>query len=55
MTWTDASELCIEGKGWTDTRETFHRLPARAEALVREVIWDLSRKPTGIIIRFGRF
>lgn len=50
--WTDAVELCVEGKGWTDTQEPYHRLPARAEGVVRDVVWDLSRKTAGITVRF---
>jgi len=50
--WTNAAELCVEGKGWRDTKALFHRLPARAEGVVRDVIWDLSTKTTGITVRF---
>ena len=51
--WVDARDLCVEGRGWTDTEEYFDRLPARAKSKVREVIWDLSRHSTGISIRFS--
>lgn len=50
--WTPAASLCIEGRGWEDTKELFHRLPAKAEGVVRDEIWDLSQKTTGITIRF---
>jgi lysophospholipase L1-like esterase len=50
--WTNAEELCVEGKGWRDTRAFFDRLPARAEGVVRDVIWGLSRKTTGITVGF---
>jgi hypothetical protein len=52
-TWIKAEDLCIEGKGWQHTARTFHRLPARAKGVVREVIWDLSTKPTGLTVRFA--
>ncbi len=50
--WTAAEGLCVEGRGWTDTKEYFDRLPARAEGVVREEIWDLSRTTTGLTVRF---
>ena len=50
--WTNAKDLCIEGRGFSDTKELFHRLPARAEGMVRDVIWDLSQKTTGIYLQF---
>ena len=51
--WTDARQLCVEGRGWEDTKEFFNRLPTRAEAIVRPEIWDLSRHTTGITVRFS--
>jgi hypothetical protein len=50
--WTDARELCVEGKAWTDTKEPFDRFPAKAEGKVRDVVWQLSRHATGITVRF---
>lgn len=52
IAWTNAQELCVEGKGWSDTKDFFHRLPARAEPTVRPEIWDLSRHTTGLTVRF---
>ena len=50
--WTDARALCVEGQAWTDTKEPFARLPARAESQVRDIIWQLGRHATGVTIRF---
>ena len=50
--WTDARELCVEGKGWTDTKGPFERLPARAEGRVRDAVWRLSRHSVGVSIGF---
>jgi hypothetical protein len=50
--WTDATTLCVEGQGWTDTKSPFDRLPARAEGVVRDVVWDLSRHSSGVTVRF---
>jgi len=53
LDWYDVCEFGIEGKGWNDTVGPFDRLPARAQRVVRDVIWDLSRKPTGVTARFS--
>ncbi|MCB9891399.1 MAG: SGNH/GDSL hydrolase family protein [Planctomycetes bacterium] len=50
--WIDARTLTIEGQGWTDTEAPWDRLPARAKALVREQVWNLSRHSAGIAVRF---
>jgi hypothetical protein len=34
--WHDIRDLAVEGKGWTDTRAFFDRLPAKAEGVVRK-------------------
>lgn len=53
LQWIDAATLPIEGRGWSDQCETpFDRLPARAKALVREPVWDLSQDSAGMLIRF---
>lgn len=52
VAWYDASQMPIEGKGWTDTASPFDRLPARAQKLVRPIIWDISRNSAGLLVRF---
>ncbi|MBT3345514.1 MAG: hypothetical protein HN712_06025 [Gemmatimonadetes bacterium] len=52
LSWHDVSEWEIEGKGWTDTARRYERLPARAEGVVREPVWDLSRASAGLCLRF---
>lgn len=39
------------GRGFTDTTRTYDRLPARAEAMVPELVWDLSRMSSGLFTR----
>lgn len=48
----NAAELTIEGQGWSDTKATFDRFPAKAEKLVRPAVWSLSRQSAGICVRF---
>ncbi len=52
MAWKDARELLVEGQGWKETAAPYDRLPAKAEALVRKEVWDLSRHSSGIAVRF---
>ena len=52
IVWTDARQLTIEGKGWTDTAAPYDRLPAKAQGVVRQPVWDLSRDSAGYSVRF---
>jgi hypothetical protein len=52
LQWHDARELTIEGKGWSDTRKFYDRLPARAEGTVRGAVWGLSQDSAGMAVRF---
>ena len=50
LLWHDIRSLDVEGKGWTDTKSFYDRLPAKAEAIVRKPVWNLSRDSAGICI-----
>lgn len=50
--WHDARKLPVEGQGWTDTKAPYDRLPAKAEGVVRDEVWNLSRDSAGIAIPF---
>ena len=52
LEWIDARTLTIEGKGWSETEDFFHRLPAKAKGVVREPVWELSRHTAGISVHF---
>lgn len=52
LTWYDIRELKIEGKGFTDTKSFYDRLPAKAEGKVRAPVWGLSQNSAGIAVRF---
>ncbi|MFN7138895.1 MAG: SGNH/GDSL hydrolase family protein [Limisphaerales bacterium] len=52
LVWHDVRTLPIEGKGWTDTRNFYDRLPARAQKVVRAPVWELSQNSAGISARF---
>jgi lysophospholipase L1-like esterase len=50
--WHNASELSVEGSGWTEKKHPFDRLPAKAESLVRPPVWDLAQHSAGLSVRF---
>jgi hypothetical protein len=52
LRWHDAADLPLEGRGWTDTKRPYARLPAKAESLVRRPVWDLSQHSSGFSVRF---
>ena len=52
LRWLDIREFCIEGKGWTDTKQFYDRLPAKAEGVVRPGVWSLAQDSAGICVRF---
>jgi len=52
LLWYDALALDLEGKGWTDTKKPYDRLPGKAEGVVRKEVWSLSRHSAGMAVRF---
>jgi hypothetical protein len=50
--WFELRQFGVEGRGWNDTKDFYDRLPARAEAMVRKPVWDLSRNSAGLCVRF---
>jgi hypothetical protein len=51
--WIDATELGLEGQAWKDTALPYDRLPAKAEGVVRDAVWNLSRQSSGLLLRFS--
>lgn len=52
LDWHDAREWGVEGKGWSDTKRYFDRLPGKAEGVIRDRVWELSRHSAGMCVRF---
>lgn len=52
LKWMNALEIGLEGKGWEDTHRPYDRLPRKAQAMVPEAVWNLSRTATGMCIHF---
>ena len=52
LKWLDIRDLTIEGKGWTETKSFYDRLPAKAENVVRSPVWNLAQNSAGISVRF---
>ena len=52
-TYYDIRLLGVEGQGWSGgTKAPYDRLPARAEDVVRDAVWNLSRNSAGMAVRF---
>lgn len=51
LVWTDVVDWPIEGRAFADRKAPYDRLPARAEAVVRKEVWDLSRDSAGLLVR----
>ena len=52
ITWYAVSSWGVEGRGWSDVKRFYDRLPARAEGAVPEKVWGLSRHSAGMSCRF---
>jgi hypothetical protein len=52
LRWYDARNLTLEGRGWSEVKDHFDRLPAKAEGVVREPVWTLSLSSAGMCVRF---
>ena len=50
--WYNVKDIGVEGKGWTNTKRYFDRLPSKAEGVVRDPVWNLSRHSAGMCMRF---
>lgn len=51
--WYRAQDIGVEGKGWDATESYFHRLPAKAQGVVRDPVWSLSQNSAGLCLRFA--
>ncbi|KAA5538911.1 hypothetical protein FYK55_26100 [Roseiconus nitratireducens] len=52
LQWHDVQDWGVEGRGFEDTKKYFDRLPAAAEGVVRDAVWNLSRHSAGMLVRF---
>jgi len=52
LRWYDAKDLDVEGRGYSDVKEYYDRLPAKAEGVVRDPVWGLSRNSSGMCVWF---
>ncbi len=52
LLWYDIRALGVEGRGFDDTKAFYDRLPARAEGVVPDPVWQLSHMTTGMRVRF---
>ncbi len=52
LVWYDVNDLGVEGRVWTDLAAPFDRLPKKAQGVVRDAVWNLSRNSAGMCVRF---
>lgn len=52
MKWHNIKDWGVEGKGWNDTVKYYDRLPRRAQKMVPDAVWNLSRSATGMSVQF---
>ena len=52
LSWHNVEDWGVEGKGWMDTQRFYDRLPSRAQGVVRDPVWNLSRHSAGMAVRF---
>ena len=54
IVWHDPSTWGVEGRGWEQEarKRWYDRLPAKAEGVVTDAVWNLSRHSAGMMVRF---
>jgi hypothetical protein len=54
LVWHDVTTWGVEGRGWAEQerKRYFDRFPAKADGVVREPVWNLSRHSAGMAVRF---
>lgn len=52
VVWRDGFDLTVEGLGWTEDAGSYARLPQRTDGKVDGGVWDKSRGPVGVGVRF---
>ncbi len=50
--YVNATEFQIIGKGFTNTKNAYDRLPASLEGKTRPAVWSLSKNCSGLAVRF---
>ena len=51
--WYNVQQWGVEGRGFSETKSYFDRLPAKAEGVVRKAVWGLSLHSAGMSARFN--
>lgn len=52
LLWYDIRELGVDGRAFDDTESYYDRLPVRAQGVVPDMVWELSKRSAGICVRF---
>ncbi|MGE5394481.1 MAG: SGNH/GDSL hydrolase family protein [Candidatus Saccharibacteria bacterium] len=52
LKYVDASEFTLMGKGFSEPKNLYGRLPAGLEGKTRDAVWSLSKNCSGLAVRF---
>lgn len=53
LQWTNVVDWPCEGRAFAERKAPFDRLPAAAEGVVSDAVWNLSRHSAGMALRFS--
>lgn len=53
LVWTDVKDWPLEGRAFAKRAAPYDRLPERAQGVVRDAVWNLSRHSAGMCVRFA--
>jgi len=55
LVWYPVEDWGVEGRAWEveELKSPYDRLPAKAEGIVRDAVWNLSRDSAGMLFRFN--
>ena len=50
--WFTLRDIGVQGQGWEDTAQPYDRMPARAEGVATDAVWNLAQHSAGIFAHF---
>ena len=53
VSWHNAVDLGIEGRGWQDPAFPFHRFPSSHRKRIPADVWETAIRPAGLRVRFA--
>lgn len=50
--WFNLRDIGVQGQGWEDTAQPYDRMPARAEGVATDAVWNLAKHSAGMFAHF---